>query len=96
MTLDPDTYSETDIVFTYDPFSVEPSFCEMTVECVSVAGTSALLTCQELTDGKLTWNFTPDNYHIDKLAPGDYIYTFDVSTGPTPELTKQFTVTVTL
>jgi hypothetical protein len=96
MTLDPDNYSSADVVFTYNPFTVEPSFCEMTVECVDVVGPSSVLECQEITSGKLTWNFTPDNYHIDKLTPGDYVYTFDVSTGPTPELTKQFTVTVTL
>ena len=96
MTLTPDSYSETDLVFTYNPFTVVPNFCEITVECNSVVGPSNVLGCQELVDGKLTWNFTRDNYHLDKLAPGDYVFTFDVSTGPAPELTKQFTVTVTL
>ena len=51
----------------------------------------------------LTWNFTPENYHVDNLSPGNYVYTFDVSTGTTDvstgsttALTKSFTVTVTL
>ena len=86
-------------MFTYKPFTVVPNFCQMTVKCDVVTGPSSVLTCEELTDGKLTQNFTPDNYHIDKLAPGTYVYTYDVFTGPEPAqagLTKQFTVTYTL
>ena len=40
-----DTYTSTDIEFTYIPFTVMPSFCEITVECVTVAGPSNVLTC---------------------------------------------------
>ena len=96
MALSPDTYSKTDIVFTYSPFTVEPSFCEMTVSCKTVSGPSNLLGCKELTDGKLTWNFSPDDYTVDKLTPGQYTYTFDVSTGNDPALTKQFSFKLTL
>ena len=38
------------------------------------------MPCQELVDGKLTWNFTPADYTDKKIAPGNYVYTFDVST----------------
>ena len=58
-----DTYTSEDITFTYLPFTVEPSFCAMTITCNNVAGPSDVLDdCQELNDGKLTWNFTPGNY----------------------------------
>ena len=40
-----DTYTSTDITFTYEPFTVVPSFCEMTIECKSVVGTSNVLGC---------------------------------------------------
>ena len=84
-----DTYTSEDITFTYNPFTVVPSFCAMTIKCNNVAGPSDVLDdCQELNDGKLTWNFTSENYHTDKLTPGDYVYTFDVSTGDLPGLTK--------
>ena len=53
----------------------------MTVSCASVVGASNVLVCQELVGGDLTWNFTPENYHDNNLAPGNYVYTFDVSTG---------------
>ena len=59
-----DTYSSSDVVFTYNPFTVEPSFCEMTVSCNDVSGPSNLLSCKELSDGKLTWNFTPNDYTV--------------------------------
>jgi hypothetical protein len=83
-----DSYTSTDLGFTYDPFTVVPSFCDMTVVCNDVSGPSDVLSCQELNNGDLTWNFTPENYHDDNLTPGNYVYTFDVSTGPTAELTK--------
>ena len=96
MTLDPDNYSSTDVVFTYNPFTVEPSFCEMTVECVSVVGPSNVLPCQQLSDdGTLTWNFNKDDYQ-GGLVAGDYIFVYEVRTGDVAELKKDFTVKVTL
>ena len=68
----------------------------MTVSCNDVSGPSNLLSCKELTDGKLTWNFTPNDYTVKRLTPGEYTYTFDVSTGNDSALTKQFSFKVIL
>ena len=69
----------------------------MTIKCNNVAPVNENMLCQELVDGKLTWNFTPVDYTDKKIAPGNYVYTFDVSTDDNQaDLTKQFTVTVTL
>ena len=91
-----DNYSGTDKVFTYNPFTVEPRFCEMTVQCNNVSGPSNLLGCRELSNGSLTWNFTPNDYKVNRITPGEYTYTFDVSTGNDPALTKQFSFKVIL
>ena len=92
-----DAYSSIDYDFTYSPFTVEPRFCAMTMSCNNVDGPSDKLTCRELSnDNTLGFNFTPNDYTVNELIPGDYVYEFDVSTGDTEELTKQFTFTVTL
>lgn len=79
-----DSYTSTDIVFTHNPFTVSPDFCQITVKCKEVTGPSSVLACQDLTDGNLTQNFTPDNYNNDNLTPGTYVFTFNVFTGPEP------------
>ena len=72
----------------------------MTTGCKSVSGPSSVLTCHELTNGVLTQTFTSSQYENNGLAPGDYIFTYDVSTDLNAPydaaLTKQFTFTVTL
>lgn len=56
-----------------------------------------MISCQELTNGSLTQSFTESQYVSDGLAPGDYVFTFNVSTDPgDADLTEQFTFTVTL
>ena len=58
-----DTYSETDLVFTYKPFTVTPSFCEITVSCDSVTPENVNMPCQELSSqGQAKWTFTPTDY----------------------------------
>ena len=92
-----DSYTSSDVVFTYNPFTVEPLFCEMTVKCNNVSGPSNVLGCTELSNGKIQWNFTPQDYTTNGLTPGEYTYTFDVSTGDSdPGLTKQFSFKVIL
>ena len=69
----------------------------MTVECNNVSGPSNLLGCRELDNGSIKWNFTPDDYTTNGLTPGEYTYTFDVSTGDNdPGLTKQFSFKIIL
>ena len=75
-----DAYTSEEITFTYEPFTVVPSFCAMTIQCNNIAPVNENMPCQELVDGKLTWNFTPADYTDKKIAPGNYVYTFDVST----------------
>jgi hypothetical protein len=96
--LSPDSYSAIDIVFTYAKFTVEPSYCDLTVKCASVSPSNVNLPCKELEpNGKLTWNFKPEDYSDRKIAPGSYVYTFDVTASEgDADLTEQFTVTVTL
>ena len=89
-----DDYSGDAFSFTYNPFIVEPAFCDVQVSCRSVQGPSDALSCQELYDGEtLTWLFTPENVVNDNVVPGDYVYTYDVTVGP---VTESFEVTVTL
>jgi len=73
----------------------------MKTACKSVSGPSTVLTCKELTNGALTQTFSSTQYATGGLAPGAYIFTYDVTTDNaiTPfkaALTKQFTFTVTL
>ena len=45
MVLDPDTYSNEEITFTYNAFTVEPSFCNVIVTCNSVTPVNANVPC---------------------------------------------------
>ena len=102
MSLSDNMYDGEDIVFTYNPFTVDPDFCEATVTCVNVANvaSSSGLTCQDL-DGqdRATWNFDTQDYD-DGLLPGTYTFTYEVSTvdpdDANAKLKKEFTVDVTL
>ncbi len=88
-----DNYSGDAITFEYNPFKVEPSYCDAQVSCRSVQGPSDALSCQELEDGKLTWLFNPQDVVDQNLLPGEYTYTYDVTVGP---VTESFEVTLTL
>ena len=94
-----DRYTGGDVVFTYNPLTITPDFCATTVTCKNVSGPSTVLdTCQELTpDGTLTQNFTELQYANDGLAPGDYVFTYTVTTDivdSSPSLDFTFTVTL--
>ena len=64
------------------------SLCKITVACVSVTPVNENMPCQELVAGGLTWNFTETDYTDEKIAPGEYVYEFNVSTGIAEALTK--------
>ena len=71
------------MIFTYEPYTVIPSFCELTPSCTSVSSSivsSSGIACEDFTDGVLTQSFDSTDY-LDNLAPGTYTFTFTVSTG---------------
>ena len=93
-----DLYTGIDMIFTYNAYTVSPSYCNLTIKCKTVSPVNVNLPCQEIvTNGKLIWNFTPEDYTQKRVAPGLYVFTFDVTTseGDT-DLTQSFDVTVTL
>ena len=69
-------YDGMTITFTYTPYTVTPSWCDVTVKCVSVS--SNLLACQDLDEnGQVNWTFDGDDY-TNGITPGTYTYTFNV------------------
>lgn len=80
-----DEYSGDVISFEYNPFEVEPAFCNMEVSCRSVQGPSNALDCKQLENNELTWLFTPEDVVNDNVLPGEYVYTYDVTVGPVTE-----------
>ena len=49
-------YNDTPFEFTWVSFTVVPSFCDLTVSCVSVSPTTSYIPCQQLdVDDKLTF-----------------------------------------
>ena len=93
-----DSYTSTDMIFTYNAYTVSPSYCNLTIKCKTVSPVNVNLLCQELDiNGKLIWNFTPEDYTGRTVAPGPYVFTFDVTTSEgDADLTESFDVTVTL
>ena len=68
----------------------------MTLLCDNVSGPSEELSCQDLVAGQLSWSFSEIDYTTNGVAPGSYVYTYDVIPGSLTSLTQQFTVTLTL
>ena len=65
MTLAPNSYDGQDIVFTYDPYTIDPLFCAEEVKCTNVSNVagSTGIACQELdAQNQLTWNFDESDY----------------------------------
>ena len=55
-----DSYTGTDMIFTYSAFQVQPDFCALTVSCKSVVPANGGLSCKELQpNGQVIWNVTP-------------------------------------
>jgi hypothetical protein len=79
-------------VFSYTEFEVAPSYCTLTVSCNNVAPENVNLPCQELdTDGEVTWNFPSSDYTGRLIAPGSYVFTYDVTASDgDADLTEQF------
>ena len=86
------------MIFTYNSFLVEPSYCDLTVKCRAVSPVNANVPCQNLdNNGQLSWNFTPEDYTNRRVAPGSYTFTYDVTTSEgDADLTESFDVVVTL
>ena len=83
--------------WTYAPYSVAPSFCNLQKKCSSVTGPSNELPCQEIAaDNTLSFQFSDQDY-VDGLAPGTYTLTYEVTTSNyEPSLTETLQVQLTL
>ena len=94
-----------DFGFYYTPYTVSPSFCPLTVECVSVApvaDSEINIACDpdaNVASDPLIFNFNHQDY-LDGLKPGTYTHTYRVSTADADpmesNLNKEFTFDVTL
>jgi len=75
----------------YKPDEVVPDYCELTITCTDVSPVNAFVLCQNIVDDKLTFNFPPERYTNKEVPPGDYTFTFEVSTDPgNADLTETF------
>ena len=89
-----DNYSGADLVFSHNEFGVSPDFCKTIITCTSVQPVNTL-PCQDLDEnGDVVWNFGPSDYET--VAPGTYVFTYEVGIDGLPSSNKQFTVTITL
>jgi hypothetical protein len=97
------SYDGKNVVFTYTPFTISPSFCAMSVACDDTKTTaptgSDTMLCTELAADstglkKATYTFGEDEYKTLKNGPGIHTITYNVkSVGSTaPELTVPFTM----
>ena len=84
-----DNYSGTDQVFTYDPFTVVPDWCDLTIECNGVTGPSDQVSCVELVSNSATYNYDGDAYTraVDPVVPGIYTISYKIYSGPTADVT---------
>jgi len=82
----PNSYDGSLITFNYVDYEVYPP-CGVETTCVSVSGPSDALDCREIVDGKVTWMFKPEDVQKG-VIPGDYIYTYEVKSGPKKEYFK--------
>lgn len=75
-------YSGTNTVFTYTEYTVEPSFCPITITCDSVTPVQADVKCPDNGPFKgaftVTNNWDSSKYGDGGIEPGDYVYTFTV------------------
>lgn len=93
----PDAYSGSNIDFTYNPFTVVPSWCDLTVTCesVTIGGAPGAISCIDLVDGQVTQSYDDSDYPI--VQPGTYTFEYKVSTGGTDAaLNPTFTFDVVL
>ena len=89
-------YDAADVTFTYDPYTVTPSLCMLTVTCDSATfpdGT-ALTTCPELSSNALVLNYGTADYTDRVWPPGDYTYTYKVEDEAAQTASFSFTVTL--
>ena len=96
-----DSYDAVDRVFTYNPYTVVPAFCPLTVTCEGVTGpeSPADLSCPtgDFNATRSMTNFFDGANAYALIHPGDYVFTFKVSTGGTDaSLNPTFIVTQVL
>jgi len=96
-----DSYSGTSLTFTHTPFTVVPDICPLTITCKSITGPSTdvlLCTDYELdAEGVLNFSFDTAVYNAGELTPGEYTFTYKVSTGSSDAaLNQDFSFTLTL
>lgn len=82
-----DDYSGATRTFTYDPFTVDPPICPLTISCVSISPDSDQLTCDPLDgNNQVIKTYTAAQYQAG-LAPGSYTFNYSVTTGAGGALT---------
>lgn len=76
-----DDFSETDMVFTYVPYTVVPAFCPLTVSCTSFDNpVDSDQSCDESFAGNvIKHSFSTTDYTM--TGPGDYKMVVTVSSG---------------
>ena len=90
-----DSYSDS-ASFTYEPYTTTPSICETTVEvkCKTISGPTTL-SCDDYEfagDNTVQLKFTQADYTGKVVAPGDYTFEYEVSTGAAGEDPPENTV----
>lgn len=80
-------------MFTYTPFTIDPSYCEPTITCDSVNPSNANVPCEPIGNNPqtATWNFDGNDYPL--VEPGTYVVTYQVCVLTTCE---PFTVDINL
>ena len=75
-----DDYSGTTLQFEYLPYAATPSFCSVSISCISVTGPSDKIPCQAIpANNILTWSFDSSDY-LSGTAPGQYTLNYEVTT----------------
>ena len=103
-------YSDDDVVFTLNKFTIEPIRCKIVYECtevVRVDGAASKIGCADFvfdgtydnqaTDGKLTFSAVQNDYLTQKYPPGEYTVTITGTAEKSiDQVTKTATFTLTL
>ena len=94
-----DSYTNDNLIFDYgaNPYTVEPSICNLSVVCEGVSPANDNVPCKNLDlKDQLSWNF-PNSLYTDRvngIAPGTYTYTYSVQT--CSSVSEPLTIPITL
>ena len=94
-----DAYTGASLTFFYgaNPFTVEPSICNLSVVCEGVSPANSNVPCKDLdAKDQLSWSFDSSLYtdKVNGIAPGTYTYTYSVQTCST--VSKPLLIPITL